>query len=124
MLTIRKAQTAVFEDASLVDFENRMVVHIKKFFPDHFAALQEEKTRQLIQFAIERAATHGIVNECDVCKFTDLMIGFGPGFEEDPKCAWAAKILGDTASATSSERVDRLYDHGTALLDARAAREN
>lgn len=122
MLTIRKEQTAVFEETSRRDFKDRMIVHIRKFFPDHFAALQEENTRQLIDYGIERAAIHGIVNECDVCKFTDLMIGFGPGFDEDPKCAWAAQILGDTATSNPSEKVDKLYDHGLSRLKARAAR--
>ncbi len=123
MLTIRKEQTAVFEDASRLDFENRMMAHIKKFFPEHYAALAEEKTRQLIQFAIERAETHGIVNERDVCKFTDLMIAFGPGFEQDPKCPWAAKILTDPAVTTPSKRVDKLYDQGISRLETRATRE-
>ncbi len=124
MLTIRKEQTAVFGEASRRDFEDRMIVHIRKFFPDHFAALQEVKTRQLVQFGVERAATHGIVNECDVCKFTDLMVAFGPGFEEDPKCPWARKILTDPAKITPSKRVDMLYDQGLSQLDARAARES
>ena len=124
MLQIRKEQTAVFENASRIDFVNRMVVHIRKFFPDHYAALKEENTRQLIEYGIDRAATHGIVNECDVCKFTDLMIGFGPGFDEDPKCAWAAQILGDATITNPSEKVDKLYDHGLSRLKARAARES
>ena len=124
MLTIRKEQAAVFEEASRLDFENRMMAHIKKFFPEHFATLEEGKTRQLIQFAIERAATHGIVNERDVCKFTDLMVAFGPGFEQDPKCPWAAKILTDTAATTPSKRVDTLYDQGISRLETKAARES
>lgn len=124
MLTIRKEQAAVFAEASRMDFENRMVPHVRKFFPDHYAALQEEKTRQLIQFGIERAATHGIVNECDVCKFIDLMIAFGPGFERDPKCAWAAAILADTTISSPSEKVNKLYDHGISKLRGRSSRES
>ncbi len=124
MLTIRKEQNAAFQDISLRDFENRMIVHIRKFFPEHFAALQVEKTRQLIQFGTERAAAHGIVNECDVCKFTDLMIAFGPGFEQDSNCPWVTKILCDTTIETPTKRVNMLHEQGIALLEARAAREN
>lgn len=123
MLTIRKEQAAVFEEANRMDFEDRMVTHIRRFFPGHYEALQEQKTRQLIQFGIERAAAHGIVNQCDVCKFTDLMVAFGPGFEQDPKCAWTEKILNDQSIPTPSAKVDKLYDHGVARLESRAARE-
>lgn len=120
MLTIRKEQAAAFENAGRVDFENRMVIHIRKFFPKHYAALEEEKTRQLIQFSIERAATHGIVNERDVCKFTDLMICFGPAFEQDPEHPWAAVILSDSEISTPSGKVDALHDRGLAELEERA----
>lgn len=124
MLNIRHEQSAVFEQASQIDFEDRMVVHLKSFFPKHSSALGDEKMRQLIQFGIQRAGTHAFVNERDVCKFIDLMIVFDPGFDQDPACDWAGEILGDPTLTSPPEKMDRLYDRGQAIVDARAASED
>lgn len=95
MLKIRPEQNDELAKVALKRFEDKMVVHLNKFFPDHCKVLGEEGTREAIQYAIERSASYEIVSERDVCKYTDLMFAFGRDFDKDPKLPWASKILTD-----------------------------
>jgi hypothetical protein len=45
----------------------------------------------LIRHGIDSAAGHGIVVERDVCKFIDMSLVFGVGFDRER--AWAREIL-------------------------------
>lgn len=103
--------------AQLNRFRARMLVHIRKFFPKHFASLGEEQSLLLIRHGIERGEHYGITNEHDVCKLIDLMLALGP--DMDRKISWVAARLGDTASP-ASERVDAVYDALLASLKKRA----
>jgi len=112
MLQIRKKQMDELSRACTKEFEDRMVVHIAKFFPKHYEALGEEKTRTLINYGIERAKTYGIVAERDVCKYIDLMVGFGPDYDRDPKKPWAGKTLNDQTIKDPSVKINAVYDAG------------
>ena len=110
MLRIRDEQLQLFSTAASIDFENRMVIHLRKFFPQHCKALHERGIRDVIQHAIRRAASYGIVTERDVCKYTDLVFAFDRDFDRDPKLPWAARVLGDPELTDPTERVNRLFD--------------
>lgn len=100
-------------------FSARMLLHIQKFFPKHFACLGEEKSLVLVEHGIERGAAHGITSERDVCKLIDLMLVLGP--DMDRKFPWVEARLGDTAIAASA-RVDQVYDALLANLKNKAER--
>jgi len=93
MLTIRKQQMAAFERAEIKKFEDRMVIHLKKFFPRQCAALGDFKLRETIRYGIKRAAAYGITAEREVYKYTDLMIVLGRDFDTDQRLPWAGEIL-------------------------------
>lgn len=101
------------------DFEDRMVVHLGKFFPKHCEALGETKVREAVHEGIRRAGGYGIVAERDVCKYIDLMFAFDRGFDKDSRYPWAARILTDPAQKDPTAKVNRLYD--TALDHVRQA---
>ena len=110
MLKIRKEQNDELAKAAVKRFEDWMVVHLNKFFPDHCKALGEDGTREAIQYAIKCAAGYEIVSERDVCKYTDLMFTFGRDFDKDPNLPWAGKILNDEAlKAQPTKKTNRLY---------------
>ena len=54
-----------------------------------------------------RSRTYGIVTECDVCKYIDLMIAFGRDFDQE--CVWARETLTDE-EADLADRIDALYE--------------
>jgi len=120
MLQIRNEQNEALEAQSRKDFEERMLVHLQKFFPDQCKQLGEEHTREAIWYAVERAETYEIVSERDVCKYTDLMFTYGQDYDRDRRVPWAHRILTDKSlKGKPTEKVNKLYD--TALADMEKA---
>ena len=114
MLRIRPEQMKVLDDDMLRKFEDKMVVHLNKFFHERCAKLGKDGTREAILYAIERAASYEIVSERDVCIYIDIMFEFGRDFDKDPKLPWAGKILNDKVlTGKPAEKVNRLYDTAT-----------
>lgn len=109
MLTIRKEQMAVFREPAINDYVKRTVVHLNERFPEKCEALGEPKVRELIRYGIGRAASYGITAEGDVRRYIDLMLMFGPDFDQDPELPWAASILNNQALINPTTKVDRMY---------------
>jgi len=109
MLTIRKEQLAVFGPLGKKAFEDRMITHLKKVFPEQSESLGEPKLRETIQYGTQRAASYRIISERDVCKYIDLMILYGRDFDKDPNLPWAQSILQNQAIRNPSSRIERLY---------------
>jgi hypothetical protein len=119
MLTIRKEQLAVFGPLGKKAFEDRVVVHIKKIFPEQFQSLGEPKLRETIEYGTQRAAAYRITSERDVCKYIDLMILYGREFDKDPKLPWAQSILQNQAIKDPSIKINRLF-HSAKCQDTRS----
>jgi hypothetical protein len=109
MLTLRKEQLAVFGPLGKKAFEDRMLSHLKKVFPEQSEALGEPKLRETIQSGTQRAAVYRIISERDVCKYIDLMILYGRDFDKDPNLPWAQSILQNQAIRNPSSKIERLY---------------
>jgi|ERR1019366_2191180 hypothetical protein len=93
MLTIRKEQMAVFSQEEARKFEERMLVHLRKFFPKECEAGGAAQLRETVKHGLKRAGSYGITAERDVCKYIDLMIVFGCDFDMDKQYPWAGEIL-------------------------------
>jgi len=109
MLTIRKEQIAVFGPLGKKAFEERMLAHIKKVFPEQSESLGEPKLRETIQYGTQRAAAHRIISERDVCKYIDLMVLYGRDFDKDLNLPWAQDILQNQSIRNPSSKIERLY---------------
>ena len=109
MFTIRKEQMAAFRPLGKKAFEDRVLDHLKRAFPQQSAALGNEKLRETIQYGTERAAAYRIVAERDVCKYIDLMVLYGRDFDIDPNLPWAQSVLQNQAIRHPSTKVERLY---------------
>ena len=114
MLALRAPQMAAFSLAEVQKFEDWMITHIRQFFSKQCAALKEPELRDLIQYGIKRAASHGIVSERDVCKFIDLIIVFGRDFDADKQRPWASQILANRKTPRS--KIRSLYEAAEAQL--------
>jgi hypothetical protein len=108
MLTIRKEQMSVFGPLGEKAFEDRMLAHLKKIFPEQSEALREPKLRETIQYGTQRAADYHITSERDVCKYVDLMILYGRDFDKDSNHPWAQSILQNQAIRNPSSKIERL----------------
>jgi hypothetical protein len=109
MLTLRKEQLAVFGPIGKKAFEDRMLSHLKKIFPEQSGTLGEPKLRETIQYGTQRAAAYRIISERDVCKYIDLMILYGRDFDKDPNQPWAQSILQNQAIRNPTSKIERLY---------------
>jgi hypothetical protein len=109
MFKIRREQAQAFREEALRDFEDRVLAHAGRCFPDRTASLGEDAVRHLIRRGVERAACYGIVAERDVCMYVDLMLVFGADFDREN--AWARDILA-TRGKDPSTTLRALYARG------------
>jgi hypothetical protein len=93
MLTITAKQAEALHQDLRRRFIDRMVAHIRQYFPRQFDVLGEPEVRVWIEAGIQRSGEYGIVSERDVCKYIDIMMVFGREFDKDPACSWAPPIL-------------------------------
>ncbi len=109
MLTIRKEQLAVFREPAINDYIKRTVVQLIECFPEKCEAMGEPKVRETVKYGVQRSASYGITSEGDVRRYVDLMVMFGPDFDQDPQLPWAASILNNQAIINPTTKVNRLY---------------
>lgn len=112
MIKIRPPQVEALSKASLRSFEDRMLAHLREYFPVKCTPMKEEEIRREIRRGMEKANTYGFTTEREICLFTDLMFAFGPEFDKDPKHPWAGGILRDKSYPDSQTRIDQLYEVG------------
>jgi hypothetical protein len=116
MLVIRKEQMDAFSRAEVLKFENWMLSHLEKWFPERCRTLGRGKVQELIQHGITRAATHRIRAKRDVCRFIDLVVVFGPDFEDNEELATVTGPL--RGEGSSEERMDAAFAAAVRLLPA------
>lgn len=124
MLVMRDAQMTTFEQAAVHNFENRLLEHLKEFFPRHCEILGEEQVRKVIRLGIERAEQYELVSERDLHLYVGLMFMLGSYFDQDPQLPWAARILKDENIVDPSDRADKLHDRAMAFLNEAAGQES
>lgn len=124
MLVMREAQMTTFEQVAIHNFENRLLEHLKEFFPRHCEILGDEQVRKVIRLGIERAGQYDLTSERNVDLYVNLMFMLGSYFDQDPQLPWAAKILTDKDILNSNTRADRLYDRAMAFLNESAGQES
>jgi hypothetical protein len=110
VLTIRRSQFDVFEAIALGQFEDRMVEHVRTYFPNHFAVLGDVGVRSVIRHGHARAGTHGLDTQRSVCLFINAMLLMGSNFDVDAMYPWAREILSDGATRDQQRRADRLSE--------------
>jgi hypothetical protein len=107
-MIIRNEQMQALERAQQQRFENRMLAHVRKFFPEVCA--DDQRARSLLKRGIERARFYGFRTERDICLYLNFHFCYGP--EADKELPWAAAILDDSLSLNPSARADWLQQAG------------
>ena len=109
MLKIRKKQNNVLAKAAVKRFEDRVLVHLKKFWPDECKELTEKGVRESIRTGIENAKKYGIETEYDVARYIDLMYTLSSDFDSNTEISWPSEILNDT-DMNARKKMDTLYE--------------
>jgi hypothetical protein len=99
-------------------FQDKMVAHLKEFFPEACEELGEPQVRESISHGVERAESYGLVDEQDVCTYIDVMYVFGPDFDRAPECSWASRILKDESIDDPGDRAEMLHEEALAQVAA------
>ena len=94
-MVIRMKQMEVLSATAFETFKARVAAHIRKCFPQHYAALGVQLTRLLVDLGVASARRHGFQGQKDICGFIDLMLIFGPDFDNDRGLPWCRAILED-----------------------------
>jgi len=104
-----------YREVALRDFEDRVVTHLRKFYPAECANLGEEQIRRLIRYGIVRARSYGLTSERAACIYVDVMFAFGRDFDRDPSLPWASQVLNREDLSSPMERAaclfGRAYQH-------------
>jgi len=107
MLIIRHEQMQMFEDQSLKRFEDKLLKHLREFFPEPCDALGEAGVRNAIQWGRKQAQSYGFASEQEVCKYLNMMFSFGRDFDTDSDLPWVGQIL--DLSSVPATKLERLY---------------
>ena len=107
-MIIRKSQMSAFEEQMRKNFEDRMVEHLNKFFPQSTTEMGEEAVRQAIRKGMDQATYYFIERECDVARFIDLKFAIHMDFDEHEEMTWARQILDDD-TITGEDKMKRIY---------------
>lgn len=117
MLVIRREQLEAFRRYMSGQFEDRMVAHLKRYFPDRCAPLSDEEVRESIRYGVERADAYEICIEQDVSRYINLMYILGRDFDRDPDLPWAQAILsGRALKRLKTVKMDVLYEEAERYL--------
>jgi len=117
MLTIRREQMDALKQVPRKVFTDRMLLHLREYFPVDCERLGKAQTRSVIDFGIERAERHGFDACEDVCCYITLMFIFGSYFDEDPQLLWAAKVLEDDDDVQPHIKINYLCGEATDFLE-------
>jgi hypothetical protein len=90
-------------------FEDRMLEHLKKYFPAKIKQVGDEAARQQIRDGVKRAQNYYLRSEREAAKFIDLTFAIHPTFDEQPEMKWAKDILSDL-KISGDERLGKVRE--------------
>ena len=107
-IVIRKPQLEIFERASLLQFVDSMVAHLRRHFPARFPATVSDADLTIrVEEAIATARSLGLKSEQDCCRFLNFAGEYGWNFLQDEKTRWIHDVLADPCGGPPSARLDR-----------------
>lgn len=120
LLTIRRAQYAVFANERRRVLREETVQLIRTRFAAEWQRFGEEEVRALVALAFRKARLWRLVEYGDILRIVNVMFTLGCHFDEDPDYPWARAILA-RAELRPASRVDALVARTLAHLKEREA---
>ncbi len=115
MLVIRNEQMDVLSDLPALEAPIRS--HLREFFPLEMAGKSDQFLNGFIRQGCAGARQYGIDDAPGICKFIDLMVELGTGFDQQPQFGWVRQILRDHALGAPAQRLDRVAALVAAMQD-------
>ena len=115
MFVIKQEQLDAFERRGVRALQESIADHVRAFFPRQTAEMDAEALRSCVEDAVQRALGRGLELEPDICVYVDLVVVFGPGFEDDARYPWA-RVLVDDSPGSPGDRVHVAMEGAVAYL--------
>jgi hypothetical protein len=93
MLIIRPEQLEPLGISSTGEYQRWLECHLRRFFPEHCAAMTDSMLQDTIRLGMGKAARYGLQSRRDICRFMDAMFALGAEFDQNPAIPWAGEIL-------------------------------
>lgn len=106
-LRIRHKQVEALALASRETFEDNVMNHLRRVWPEETAALGDGALRTRVRHGIAEGGRYEIETEFDVARLLDLMFVFDLYFDGGGAPPWAARTLSDPL-LDGRQRVDAL----------------
>jgi len=108
-MLIRRSQMQAFEEASMVEFEQRTIAFLRAHLSGYTRSLSDEALRDLVRLGTERAVSYELRNDLDILRYVLLLVVLSPAFGADAQTAWAARILTDP-HLKSEDKLDAITE--------------
>lgn len=107
---VSDAHMEAFSKQQRKRFEDEMVLHLTREFPEEANRVGEDWLREMIREGVQSAEGYNILLERDVARYLELMLAISPDFDDSDKTPWAKDILTDERM-TGQEKLDRICEH-------------
>jgi hypothetical protein len=108
-LELRKDQMDTMASRCQNDFEQRLLRHLRKTFPNETREMSDPSLLERTRSSVKKAGEYGIEMEYDVVRFVDLTFLLGADFDSSPETPWVGEILDDKA-LTGAQKTDLLWN--------------
>jgi hypothetical protein len=109
MLTIRKEQMAVFNEAVVRKFEDEMAEHCHAFAPQLCEEAGCANVATAVRKGLKNAERYGFSMRGPLRFYIEMMLTFGSDFDTDPQLPWVAEELGSSEIKHELLRADRVF---------------
>jgi hypothetical protein len=92
-LELRKDQKDTMASRCQNGFEQRLVRHLRKAFPDETQEMSDPLLLERTRPSVKKAEEYGVEMEYDVVRFVDLTFLLGADFGPSPDGPWAQDVL-------------------------------
>ncbi len=117
MLTIRREQLALFENAATSHFAATLLPQLRLRYPHRLATVSDAAGQTLIDSGVRLAASHGFTQRTTAQLVIELMVLLGHAFADDPLLPGIGVALGDPGTADERDPLARARALHSAALD-------
>lgn len=93
MLRLSASQIKALDEAAARRFQQRMVQHIRRYFPEQCSILSADEIVMQVERNIASAKAYGITEKRDVCRYLNIVMAMGGSAAAMEEQAWATRIL-------------------------------
>jgi hypothetical protein len=117
LLSVQKNRIAEPWQPQAATLEQSIVRELRAIWPHKCHVLGEAGLGDLAHEGVEAARKHGLATGRGALIYVGVMFLLGSGFDTDPQCPWAARILSDPALKNPAEKAEQLYGAAMSYLE-------